>query len=101
MDSGLPLKKTIVFLVFLSTVSFFGALYIQLSADKTASSCSYLDPVTVDIAAFAGGLFLVIESLVDIAKHCNASLRQQLSRCCRNAFGFSVIAIHIVQFIHK
>ena len=101
MENTSPLRKTLIFSILLSAFSSSCAAYIQLSANKRVSSCSYLDPITVDIAACIGGCFLVIESLVDIIKHRDSLLRHQLTRYCRMAFGSAVIAIHIIQFIHK
>ncbi|MBU1999222.1 MAG: hypothetical protein ABIG46_00475 [Candidatus Omnitrophota bacterium] len=82
------------------TISYFAA-YIQLTANKSVNSCSYLDPLIIDIVALIAGFFLICESLVDIFFHKQSPVVKQLVRCVRMAFGSAIVTIHILQFIHK
>ena len=95
------LQKTLIFAFSLSAVSASYAASIQLTANKSVSSCSYLDPITIDIVALSAGIFLIIESLVDIFHHPDSFISKQLTRCVRMAFGSAIVSIHILQFIHK
>lgn len=64
-------------------------------------SCSYLDPITIDVFAFMAGLFLVSEGAYKIIKYKHVSVGGQFTRIVRVAFGLAIITIHILQFIHK
>jgi hypothetical protein len=97
-----PLAKTMIFTACLSGASGYIAYLIQSQAERqVSSSCSYLDPITVDIFALGIGVFLIAEGLVAIFIHKQASILKQLTRCIRICIGTSIIVIHIMQFIHK
>lgn len=95
------LQKSLALAVAMSGATASIAASIQLTANKSVSSCSYLDPITIDIVALVVGCFLVIESLVDIIQHRDSFVLKQLTRCVRMAFGSAIMTIHILQFIHK
>lgn len=96
-----PLTKTLALAFSLSICSGYLSFIIQTSANKRVSSCSYLDPLTVDIFALAIAVFLFIEGLVSIFKHKESKIASQLSRCLRMCIGTSIFVIHILQFLHK
>lgn len=105
VKSAMRLHKRLVtslgFSIFLSFISSCVAYAIQLQANQAVNSCSYLDPIIIDIVALCAGIFLIAESLVDIVKHKESVFVQQLSRCARMCLGSSVVTIHIMQFLHK
>jgi len=96
-----PLKKTLILATAMASGSGYFAYHIQATANKKVSGCSYLDPITIDVVAFLAGVFLMIESLVDIFKHKDSLIHSQLTRCFRLCFGTSIVVIHVMQFIHK
>jgi len=95
------LKKTLILAAFMASGSGYVAYNIQATANKKVSGCSYLDPITIDIVAFLAGVFLIVESLVDIFKHKDSPVHSQFIRCLRLCFGTSIVVIHVMQFIHK
>lgn len=95
------LIKTLILAAAMSSASGYSAYSIQTAANKKVSACSYLDPITIDIVAFLAGVFLIIESLVDIFKHKDSLVHSQIVRCLRLCFGTSIVVIHVMQFIHK
>ena len=96
------IHKTILFTVILCLVVISTALYVQLTGEsKIGLGCSYLDPITVDLFAFLVAVFLVIEGIVRIAEHPQASLKRQLTRPIRIAIGCAIITLHVLQFLHK
>lgn len=101
MEPMPPIKKTLALAAAMSGATSFIAAFIQLGANKKVSSCSYLDPVIIDITAFTAGCFLVVESLVDIFYHRDSPVSKQLTRCVRMAFGSAIVTIHVLQFVHK
>ena len=76
-------------------------ILLQVTAEKSLSKCSYLDPITIDILAFCGGLFLIVEGLFSIHKNENNKVVTQLTRITRVTLGVAIVTIHIIQFIHK
>lgn len=76
-------------------------LFVQLNAGKSIPKCSYLDPIIIDLLAFAVGLFLVIEGLIMINKNISEQTKVHLTRITRVAFGCAILTIHIIQFLHK
>jgi hypothetical protein len=77
------------------------AFWVQAEADKVVRSCSYLDPIIVDILALAIGFFLVCEGLADIRRHAESRVLSQGSRIARVCIGVSILVIHTMQFLHK
>ncbi|MEK6906719.1 MAG: hypothetical protein AABW81_03790, partial [Nanoarchaeota archaeon] len=71
------------------------------SQNKIEVLCSYLDPVVIDILAFSGGLFLIADGIYRIWEHKDASLKKQITRSIRVALGFTIVTLHIMQFVHK
>ncbi len=95
------LAKALILAIAMSGASGYLAYRIQSEASSRVAGCSYLDPITVDIVAFIVGMFLIIESLVDICKHKDSLIHSQITRCLRMCFGTSIVVIHIMQFMHK
>jgi hypothetical protein len=95
------LHKTLFFTLGLVLVAIFFTYFIQSTQQNSVNGCSYLDPFIIDILAFSFAAFLVIEGLVRIIEHSNASLMGQLTRSMRIAIGAAIITIHIMQFMHK
>jgi len=95
------LKRTFLVAFTLSFLTSLIVYIVQSHSNAVTDSCSYLDPIVIDILAFCAGTFLIVESTVDIFKHKNSMVRCQLTRCVRMALGFSILTIHILQFIHK
>ena len=90
---------TICFCVFAVSL----VLFVQTSAEKNLGSinCSYLDPITFDILAFLFAAFLVIEGIYRIVEHSNITLKHQLTRSIRIAFGCAILSIHLMQYMYK
>jgi predicted tellurium resistance membrane protein TerC len=101
LKSITPLQKTLLLVFVASTFSVSVAYFIQNQANGIVNSCSYLDPISIDLIALIVGLFLVIEGLVDIFGHSESLPRSQWTRVTRICFGASILTIHIMQFIHK
>ncbi len=95
------LQRTILLTAILSAAAAAISGIIQSRANTVVSSCSYLDPLAVDIAALAMSAFLIIEGITDIFVHRQYLVRRQLTRCLRVALGCSILTIHTMQFIHK
>ncbi|MDP3900311.1 MAG: hypothetical protein Q8Q23_04495 [bacterium] len=88
--------------VSISALAIGGAVSVQLFGQgKLAARCSYLDPVTIDVFAFAAAFFLVVEGITKIEINKEDRWRKQALRAIRVAFGFSIISLHIIQLIHK
>lgn len=78
------------------------AFFTQLNAQKLVQDrCSYLDPIIIDILAFIAAVFLAAEGMYKIRKEKNKPLKSQFTRAVRVAFGFAIITLHIMQFVHK
>ena len=88
------LQKTLL-VTFISSILVVGAVAtIQiLSQKEIVSSCSYLDPITIDFLAFIAAAFLVIEGFVRIAEHPKDTLKNQVTRIIRICFGFAIITL--------
>lgn len=96
------LKKTLIVTFIISLIVIISVALIQLyGQSKIVSGCSYLDPITIDLLAFLAALFLVIEGFARIIEHPHASLSRQTTRIIRIAFGFAIVTLHIIQFMHK
>ncbi|KKQ94993.1 MAG: hypothetical protein UT66_C0015G0003 [candidate division CPR2 bacterium GW2011_GWC1_39_9] len=94
-------KKRLNFLIVGSCVVILIAVYIQFTGQsKINASCSYLDPITIDILAFLAALFLVIDGISDLFSV--KSLNGRIWRIyTRTFFGVAIVTLHIIQFIHK
>jgi len=95
------LRKTLIITFIVSLISILLAISIQLNGQKNVDGCSYLDPIAIDILAFIGALFLIIEGLARICEHPSATVRRQSTRIIRVAAGFAILTLHIMQFMHK
>lgn len=96
------LKRTLIFTIVFCLIVILLVVYIQIyGQNKIVTGCSYLDPITIDLLAFFVALFLVIEGFARIFEHPNASLKRQLTRTIRIAFGCAILTLHIMQFVHK
>ncbi len=95
------IEKTWLFTGLLSLATIITAAIVQLRGEKGLSLCSYLDPIIVDVLAFASALFLIIEGSYRIMEHSHAPLKLQFTRSIRIAFGFAILTLHIMQFLHK
>jgi len=99
------INKTSTFVVINSLTFISGAILIQArSQSKLAAgsaSCSYLDPMAVDVFAFALALFLVIEGVYRIKQNKNDVWQKQITRSMRIAFGCSILTLHIIQISFK
>ena len=94
-------KKRLNFLIVGSCVVILIAVYIQFTGQsKINASCSYLDPITIDILAFLAALFLVIDGISDLfsVKSSNGRIWRIYTR---TFFGVAIVTLHIIQFIHK
>jgi hypothetical protein len=74
---------------------------IQYQANRSVSSCSYLDPISVDIWATVFAIFLILEGFLDISNHKHFPLKKQFTKSIRVGLGFSILTIHVMQFIYK
>ena len=93
-------KRTLIVTFVLSFISVIIATQIQLIGQK-GLSCSYLDPITIDIFALLLSIFLIIEGLARINEHKSASLKRQFTRMIRISAGFVILTLHIIQLVHK
>jgi len=96
------LKRTLIFTISFCIIVILIVIYVQIyGQNKIVVGCSYLDPITIDLLAFFAALFLFIEGFVRILEHPNATIKRQLTRTIRIAFGCAIMTLHILQFIHK
>jgi len=96
------LKRTLIVTLIVCLIVIAIATYVQLTGQsKLTEKCSYLDPITIDLLAFTAALFLFVEGIIRIIEHSSASLKRQLTRIIRVAFGTAIMTLHIIQFIHK
>ncbi len=93
--------KTFLLLTVGSFVSIGFVSYIQIRASRLVDSCSYLDPILIDIVALLAGAFLIVEGILAVLRQKDIPWISQLTRCMRVWLGFSIITIHILQVIHK
>ena len=101
MSKNTEFSKTIMVTIGLSIFTSFVAFLIQNKANHSVISCSYLDPISIDICASAFAIFLIIEGFFDIFRHKQSSLRSQFTRSVRVCLGAAIFTIHLMQFIHK
>ncbi len=102
IDESKNLQRTLIFTIFFCVLATSIIVWIQLYGEsKIVSKCSYLDPMTIDFLAFLAAVFLVIEGFARILEHPNASMKRQTTRIVRIVFGCTIIAIHVIQFLHK
>ncbi len=95
------LHKAIALSVAFSTLLSFLSFLVQSRANKSVNHCSYLDPVTIDVFAFAAALFLVVEGFYSIVASKGDSLKKHMLRAIRISFGCAIITLHIMQVLHK
>ena len=101
MSRNKNLFQTLLVTYLLSFVCIGAAFMLQYQANRSVKSCSYLDPLVVDIWATVFAIFLILEGFVDIFSHKSYPLRSQLTKAIRVSLGFAVLTMHIMQFIHK
>ena len=96
------ITKTNLFTLILSLLVVVLVVSVQING-KSASglSCSYLDPIYIDVLAFIAGLFLVLEGGYRIYEHKNNSLKKQFTRSIRIALGIGLLTLHVMQFLYK
>lgn len=95
-------NKTILITIIIAIIFILASVYIQLTAtSKLEVQCSYFDPITVDILAFIGASFLIVEGFIRISANKNKPFKTQLSRMLRISLGFSTLTFHLVQFYFK
>ena len=96
------INKTIIFTTILSSIFMISAFVVQLRGQNNLKKgCSYLDPILIDVLAFCVAFFLVIEGIYGIFKYKEEPLKSQITRSIRIAVGFTILALHTMQFIHK
>jgi hypothetical protein len=95
-------KNTLIVTIIASLIVITTAFLVQsYGQKKVIEPCSYLDPIIIDILAFIAGLFLIIEGFYKLYKYKESSLKLQLTRIIRVAFGCAIVTLHIMQFLHK
>lgn len=95
------IAKTFLFTGLLSIAVIILCFSLQTRANSLIVQCSYLDPVIIDFLAFSAGIFLIIEAGYRIYEHKRAKFKKQITRSIRVAFGFAILTLHVIQFIHK
>ncbi|MBT4166038.1 hypothetical protein HOE04_03305 [archaeon] len=96
------LHKTLLFTLILTLIIVSLAVSIQIRNKETLQrSCSYFDPIAIDILAIIASLFLITEGSIKIFKNHNKSLKGQFTRATRVTMGFTILTIHIMQFLQK
>jgi hypothetical protein len=101
MSKNTNLFRTLLATGLLSLGCIFIAFKIQDQANRSTISCSYLDPIAVDIWATVFAIFLILEGIADIFKYKNYPLKSQFTKSIRVCLGFAILTIHTMQFIHK
>jgi len=76
---------------------------VQISGGRRITEkCSYLDPIAIDLLAFAAAVFLVVEGFHQLLKHEQSFSRaDKLFIALRIAFGFAILTLHIIQAFYK
>ena len=94
--------KTRIVLIIVSVIIILVSFFVQFyGVSQLQSACSYLDPWIIDLLAFLGGLFLVLEGGYRIFTHRNVSIKRQLTRILRIGLGFAILTLHMMQFLYK
>jgi len=101
MNKNTDFSKTMVLTCLFSLAGIVVAFILQDQANHSVSSCSYLDPVSVDIWAMLLAIFLICEGFSDIFKTKHFPFKNQLTKSIRVSLGFAILTIHLMQFIHK
>jgi len=101
MNKNTNLFQTLLVTCLLSFGCILIAFNIQYQANHSVNSCSYLDPIAVDIWAMIFAIFLIFEGLTDIFIHKSYSLKNQFMKSIRVGLGFAILTVHIMQFIYK
>jgi hypothetical protein len=95
------MKKPLLFAALFSAATITTVYFVQTRGAAKTSACSYLDPIAIDILAFAAALFLVIEGVMRIIQQPKESWNVQFGRAIRIGFGCAIITIHALQAMHK
>jgi len=93
--------RTLLVTCLLSLAGILVAFLLQNKANHSVNSCSYLDPISVDIWAMLLAVFLIGEGLHDIFRSKHQLLKNQLTKSIRVSLGFAILTIHLMQFMHK
>lgn len=101
MPKNTNLFRTLSVTILLSLGCIAIAFTIQNQANLSVNSCSYLDPISVDIFATIFAIFLICEGFWDILRYKDYVLKRQFTKSIRVGLGFAILTIHIMQFIHK
>jgi hypothetical protein len=101
MNGNTNFSKTLLVTGLLSLAGIFVASVLQYQANHAVRSCSYLDPISVDIWAMLFAVFLIWEGFSDILRFKHYFLKNQLTKSIRVGLGFSILTIHLMQFVHK
>ena len=100
-DTRMNYARTLYYTFGFSFAFIILAIWIQISGQSGLNGCSYLDPIIIDVLALLASLFLIIEGFARISEHKSASLKRQSTRILRICAGFSILTLHIMQFVHK
>jgi hypothetical protein len=97
------LRKALVATGIFSISAIVFAYFVQRKAENNLSGtrCSYLDPISIDILAFTAGIFLICDGLYELLEHKDLSQKARIMVSIRVAFGFAIVTLHTMQFIHK
>jgi len=94
--------KTFIFTIIVTLFAVVLTAMVQLNGQNGLfPNASYLDPIYIDVAAFAAAFFFIIEGTWRISEHKNASWKRQFTRSLRIAFGFGILTVHIIQLFYK
>ncbi len=95
-------NKTLVAVLLISLATVVSIGLIQINAQSSIyEKCSYLDPITIDLLALSAAIFLIADGLYSINLNKNLPLKKHFSRVIRVALGFSILTLHVIQFLHK
>ena len=97
------LKAAVIMTSIISLATIIVSFSTQSIAEKSLTiKCSYFDPILVDLLAFSAALFLVLEGLYRLIEHQEIkTTKDRLFLAIRIAFGFAIITLHVMQFMHK
>jgi len=101
MSKNANLSRVLLATFLLSLGTIFIAYRIQYQSSRLVNSCSYLDPISVDIWATVFAIFLILEGFLDILKYKLYPLKKQFTKSIRVGLGFAILTIHLMQFMHK
>jgi hypothetical protein len=97
------LSGALIVAALFSIIASVSAFIVQTKGvNKVSQQCSYLDPISIDVLAFSAAIFLVVDGFYNMAKRRKSeTLGDAMLISIRIAFGFAIITLHTIQFIHK